>query len=126
MGIASIIDFVLLAAIWGSSFLFTRVAVVEFGVLPTAAVRVAVAALFLLPLLFWRGLGPQLRRHWRPVLIIGVLNSGIPFALFAFALCLGEGTWLRKQTALRGTYDDSGGSYAGRAERTRALRRQHA
>jgi drug/metabolite transporter (DMT)-like permease len=86
MGIASIIDFVLLAAIWGSSFLFTRVAVVEFGVLPTAAVRVAVAALFLLPLLFWRGLGPQLRRHWRPVLIIGVLNSGIPFALFAFAL----------------------------------------
>lgn len=86
MGFASIVDFILLAAIWGSSFLFTRVAVVEFGVLPTAAVRVAVAALFLLPLLFWRGLVPQFRRHWKAVLAIGVLNSGIPFALFAFAL----------------------------------------
>ena len=29
-------EFVLLAAIWGSSFLFTRLAVVEFGALPTA------------------------------------------------------------------------------------------
>lgn len=86
MPIASIVDFVLLAAIWGSSFLFTRVAVVEFGALPTAAVRVAVAALFLLPLLLWRGLGPQLRQHWKPLTVIGLLNSGIPFALFAFAL----------------------------------------
>lgn len=86
MSTASIIDFILLAAIWGSSFLFMRVAVVEFGALPTAAVRVLVASLFLLPLLWWRGLGPQLRQHWRAILVIGLLNSGIPFALFAFAL----------------------------------------
>ena len=80
------IDFVLLAMVWGSSFLFTRIAVVEFGVLPTAAVRVAVAAVFLLPLLWLRGLGPQLRRHWKPVFLIGVLNSAVPFTCFAFAL----------------------------------------
>jgi drug/metabolite transporter (DMT)-like permease len=86
MSPASIIDFVLLAAIWGSSFLFMRVAVVEFGPLPTAAVRVAVAAAFLLPLVWWRGLMPQLRRHWKTITLIGLLNSGIPFALFAFAL----------------------------------------
>jgi drug/metabolite transporter (DMT)-like permease len=79
-------DFVLLAAIWGASFLFMRIATAEFGALPTAAVRVAVATAFLLPLLWLRGLGPQLRRHWKPVFIIGLLNSGIPFALFAFAL----------------------------------------
>lgn len=83
---ASIIDFMLLAAIWGSSFLFMRLATVEFGALPTAAVRVAVASLFLLPLLWLRRQGPQLRRHWKPVFLIGVLNSGIPFACFAFAL----------------------------------------
>ena len=47
-------EFVLLAAIWGSSFLFTRLAVVEFGALPTAGVRVAIASLFLLPL-SWSG-----------------------------------------------------------------------
>ena len=86
MTAASIVDFVLLAAIWGSSFLFMRVAVVEFGALPTAAVRVLVASLFLLPLLWWRGLGAQLRQHWKAILVIGLLNSGIPFALFAFAL----------------------------------------
>ena len=86
MHLASLVDFVLLAAIWGSSFLFTRVAVVEFGPLPTAAVRVAVAALFLLPLLIWRGLTPQFRQHWKAITLIGLLNSGIPFALFAFAL----------------------------------------
>ena len=79
-------EFLLLAAIWGSSFLFMRLGAVEFGALPTAGVRVAIAALFLLPLLLWRGLGPQLARHWKKVFFIGLLNSGIPFALFAFAL----------------------------------------
>lgn len=86
MNRASLIDFTLLAAIWGLSFLFMRLATVEFGALPTAAVRVAVASVFLLPLLVMRGLGPQLRRNWKPVFAIGVLNSGIPFACFAFAL----------------------------------------
>ena len=82
----SLIDFILLAAIWGSSFLFMRLGTVEFGALPTAAVRVAIASLFLLPLLWLRGLGPQLHQHWKPIFLIGVLNSGIPFACFAFAL----------------------------------------
>jgi len=79
-------DFVLLAALWGSSFLFMRLGTAEIGPLPTAAVRVVIAAAFLLPLLWLRGLAPQLREHWKPIFVIGVLNSGIPFALFAFAL----------------------------------------
>ena len=79
-------EFVLLAAIWGSSFLFTRLAVVEFGALPTAGVRVAIASLFLLPLLLMRGHGRELRQHWKAVFLVGLLNSGLPFACFAFAL----------------------------------------
>jgi drug/metabolite transporter (DMT)-like permease len=63
-----------------------RLAVVEFGPLPTAALRVAIAALALLPAVLLQGLGPQLRQHWRGTLMIGVINSGIPFALFAFSL----------------------------------------
>jgi drug/metabolite transporter (DMT)-like permease len=81
-----IVDFVLLAAIWGSSFLFIRLATVEFGAFPTAAMRVAIASIFLFPILWRRGLVPQLREHWKPVLVVGILNSGIPFACFAFAL----------------------------------------
>ena len=81
-----VVDFILLAAIWGASFLFTRIGTVEFGPVPTAAVRVGIATAFLWPLLLLRGLGPQLRRHWKPVFAIGLINSGIPFALFSFAL----------------------------------------
>lgn len=81
-----VLDFVSLAAIWGGSYLLMRVSVVEFGPLPTAAVRLAVAAAFLLPLVWWRGLLPELQLHWRKVFFVGLLNSGIPFACFAFAL----------------------------------------
>jgi drug/metabolite transporter (DMT)-like permease len=79
-------DFVLLAAIWGSSFLFMRMATVEFGPLPTAALRVGIAAAFLLPLVLLRGLGPALLKNWRRIFLVGLFNSGIPFACFAFAL----------------------------------------
>lgn len=76
----------MLAAIWGASFLLMHVSTVEFGPLPTAAVRVGIAALFLFPLVWLRGLLPELKRHWRRVFFVGLLNSGIPFACFAFAL----------------------------------------
>lgn len=83
---AWIIDYVLLAAIWGSSFMFMKTATASFGPLPTAAGRVAIAAAFLLPIMLWRGLGKQLLTKWKSLLIVGLLNSGIPFACFAFAL----------------------------------------
>ena len=83
---AWVADFVLLAAIWGSSFLFMRLAVVEFGPLPTAFLRVAIATVFLLPIVLWRGEGAALRTHWRAIGVVGLLNSALPFALFAFAL----------------------------------------
>lgn len=79
-------DFVLLAAIWGSSFLFMQVGALAFGALPTAAVRVSIAALFLLPLLLLRGLGPVLVKHWRATFLVGLLNSAIPFTCISYAL----------------------------------------
>ena len=86
MSAAVAVEFILLAAIWGASFLFMRLGTLEFGPLPTAGVRVAIAALALLPVMLARGLWPQLRQHWKPVLFCGVINSAIPFALFSFAL----------------------------------------
>ncbi len=79
-------DFLMLAAIWGASFLFMRIGTVEFGPLPTAAVRVGIAALFLLPIVWLRGLLPVLGQNWKRIFLIGLLNSGIPFACFSFAL----------------------------------------
>ncbi|MBM3387221.1 MAG: EamA/RhaT family transporter [Betaproteobacteria bacterium] len=79
-------DFVLLAAIWGTSFLFMRIAAAELGPLATAGLRVGIASLFLWPLLWLRGQTGLLRQHCKPILLVGVLNSGIPFALYAFAV----------------------------------------
>lgn len=79
-------EFVLLSSLWGASFLFMRLGAAEFGPLPTAGLRVTLAALFLLPLLVHRGEWPDLRRHWRVLLLAGVINSAIPFALFAWAV----------------------------------------
>ncbi len=81
-----IVDFVLLAAIWGASFLFMRVASREMGPLPAAGLRVSVAALFLLPILLFKGLGGALRQHWKLTFAVGVLNSAIPFVCFTYAL----------------------------------------
>ena len=86
MPLSSIIDFIALGAIWGSSFLFMRFAVVDFGPLPTAAARVGVAAAFLVPLMLWKGHGPAFRRRWLAVCLVGIVNSAIPFVLFSFAL----------------------------------------
>jgi len=83
---SSLIDLVLLGALWGASFLFMRIGAAEFGALPTAAVRVGIATIFLVPIMLWRGQGPALVQHWKAALAVGVFNSGLPFVLFSFAL----------------------------------------
>lgn len=79
-------EFVLLALLWGSSFLFMREGAFAFGAFPTAWVRVTLAALMLTPVLIWRKEAAVLQQHWRPALSSGLLNAGIPFACYAFAL----------------------------------------
>ncbi len=81
-----LVDLVLLGALWGASFLFMRIGSAELGALPTAAMRVGIATLFLLPCLLIAGQGAALVQHWKAALGIGVFNSGLPFALFCFAL----------------------------------------
>ena len=79
-------EFVLLALLWGSSFLFMREGAYAFGPFPTAWVRITLAAVMLTPVLIWRGGVPVLRQHWRPTMSSGLLNAGIPFACYAYAL----------------------------------------
>ena len=79
-------DLLLLAAIWGSSFLFMRLAVPAFGPVALAFVRVTGAALCLLPILLLRGEGPALRQHWKAMIVLGLTNSALPFLLFGYAV----------------------------------------
>ena len=48
----STLELILLAAIWGASFLFMRIGSPEFGAVLFMALRTLIASLFLLPLMF--------------------------------------------------------------------------
>jgi len=80
-----IVELFALAALWGASFLFMRIAVPGFGPVALAAVRVAGATLLLLPLVVARGEWAALVRHWRPIAVVGLMNSALPFLCFAYA-----------------------------------------
>ena len=80
-----LIDLIALAALWGASFLFTRIAAPAFGPVALAEVRIAIAALILVPLLAWRAGLAALRAHAPRFLALGVLNTAFPFSLFAYA-----------------------------------------
>lgn len=79
-----LIDLLLLAALWGASFLFMRMAAPSFGPIALVEVRVSVAALMLLPLLAWQNGMRELRSRVGPIVLIGLLNSAIPFALLSY------------------------------------------
>lgn len=79
-------EFVLLGMIWGSSFVFMRMTSQQFGPWTTAWLRVSVAILVLLPFLLLNGHTASLKQHWRTVMAMGVVNSGIPFICFAYAV----------------------------------------
>lgn len=82
---ASLVRLVLLAFCWGIAFLFVRVAVPEIGPLLLAELRVLIAGLLLLVYARSLGLLPDFRRHWRLYLLLGSLNSALPFVLIAYA-----------------------------------------
>ena len=76
---------ILLAALWGGSFLFMRVAVPSLGPAWLIEIRVLLAGLALLPLVAARGQVSVLRREWRWLVLMGLLSAAAPFTLLAYA-----------------------------------------
>jgi drug/metabolite transporter (DMT)-like permease len=89
MSPANLLQLIVLAALWGASFLFIRVGVAEFGVAPLMALRVSIGAVFLIAMLLSRrplaATLATLRARWLQLLAVGILNSAAPFCLFAYA-----------------------------------------
>lgn len=85
----NLLQLLILAALWGASFLFIRVGVSDFGVAPLMALRVGIGAVFLAVVLLVRRpvreAADTLRKHALPLLAVGILNSAAPFCLFAYA-----------------------------------------
>jgi drug/metabolite transporter (DMT)-like permease len=75
----------LLAALWGASFLFMRIAAPVLGPFLLMELRVLIAGFVLLGYAWLLNKTPDLKRNWRAYLMIGTLNAAIPFSLFAAA-----------------------------------------
>lgn len=87
MSLRDAVDFVLLAALWGASFLFMRVGAPEFGPIALIGLRVLIAAICLWPMLLFtqRATIAALRANAKPLAVVGVANSALPFCLLAYA-----------------------------------------
>ena len=80
-----LLRFVALAAIWGSSYLFMRIAAPVFGPPALVMLRLALASVFFLPWLLRPPVRPLLRENIAGLFLLGALNSAIPFTLLAFS-----------------------------------------
>ena len=79
---------ILLAAIWGASYLFIKVAIDDVEPAPMMAVRALGAglmlALYLGIVMGSRRAVAEVARNWRPALVLGTLNAAVPFWLVAW------------------------------------------
>lgn len=75
----------LLSALWGGSFVFIRIAAPALGPVLLIELRVLIAGLALLAVGLLRRNLPDPRPHWRQYLVIGGLNSALPFLLISTA-----------------------------------------
>jgi drug/metabolite transporter (DMT)-like permease len=77
-----------LAAVWGASYLFIKVAVDEIEPAAMMFFRLVIAAALLVPfVLVLEGVRPGVRalaRAWRPGLVLGTVNAAVPFTLIAW------------------------------------------
>jgi drug/metabolite transporter (DMT)-like permease len=62
-----------------------RMGAPDFGVIPLIALRVGIAAFLLLPVLRNAGVRAEFKKSAWPLLVVGVLNSALPFCLLTYA-----------------------------------------
>jgi drug/metabolite transporter (DMT)-like permease len=85
MRLRDLTELLLLSVLWGAAYLFMRAAVPAFGPAPMIALRMAIAAAVLLPLLVWRGNLAALWSHPKPLLVQAVVFTALPFLMLGFA-----------------------------------------
>src|ERR1051326_604800 len=77
--------FILLGAIWSSSFLWIKIAVQEIGPITLVAYRVLFGLLFgVVVILIQRAKLPRDAKSWIPLLVLGITNIAIPFFLISW------------------------------------------
>ena len=75
----------LLGMIWGGSFLFIKMAVADIPPMTVAAIRIVIGGAVLAAVAAGRGQDLwALRRHWRPLLIMGGFGTMLPFVMIGW------------------------------------------
>jgi drug/metabolite transporter (DMT)-like permease len=77
-------ELLVLAAIWGGSFLFLRIAAPQFGPLALVDVRLTLGTLVLSPFL-WQARRQLAATGWLRIAAIGFVNTLLPYLLFAWS-----------------------------------------
>ena len=73
-----------LGAIWGSAFIFIKIAAPEFGAIGLVQMRLFIASSVFLPILFRKKYFSLLSLTWKHSLVLAITNNAIPFTLFSF------------------------------------------
>jgi drug/metabolite transporter (DMT)-like permease len=94
MRAADLARLIALAAIWGASFLFARIAVPSLGAAWFTELRVALAAIVMTLYAIAAGVRLEPGRHWRHYLFMGLLNTALPWILYAYAANYISATYL--------------------------------
>jgi len=74
-----------LAALWGASFLFMRMAVPDFGPMALVELRTGIAALFLFPIIVWQNKWLIFKDNIVKLTIVGLFSTAIPFCLLSYS-----------------------------------------
>ena len=77
--------FLLLGAIWSSSFMWIKIAVQEIGPITLVAFRVLLGLLFGVVVIYLQRIPwPRAPKEWTPLLALGVVNIAVPFFLISW------------------------------------------
>jgi drug/metabolite transporter (DMT)-like permease len=85
MTLRNLLELLLLASLWGASFIFMRIGTPEFGPVLFMALRTLTASLFLLPIVFFSKKQSEFNGYKAKIFIVGIFNTAIPFVLFGYA-----------------------------------------
>ena len=75
----------ILGAVWGSAFMFIKIATPELGPIALVNIRLAVAGLIFIPFLLQKKYLRHFKKNLKNIFILSVVNTALPFSLFAYA-----------------------------------------
>ena len=69
----------ILGAVWGSAFMFIKIATPELGPIALVNIRLAVAGLIFIPFLLQEKYLKHFRSNLKNILVLSIVNTALPF-----------------------------------------------